>query len=430
MHRPRIRYARSGDLDIAFQVVGDGPVDIVFLPPFVHHLDLAWESPVWSMVWERLAGIGRVLLFDRRNTGLSDRTMAAPTLEDRMDDVLAVMDAAGSRRAAVVAYSEGGPLAMLLAATFPERVSALVLGSTWHRRDPPQDLDDQLKMVEEFWGTGTVLQYFDPTADAEWASRFERSAATPRVAVEVLRLNAMRDVSSAVSLIQAPTLVLHRDRDPIVWIDMARSLAREIPGAAYVELKGDTHLPRGITAWQDECDLIEEFLTGDRPVHEPERVLATVLMTDIADSTARLAEIGDVEWKHALLRHQTDAARLLQHYRGRLVRSTGDGLLATFDGPARAIRCARELVYRATRAGLAIRAGLHTGEIELMGDDIGGIAVHLAKRVESSAGAGSVWVSQTVRDLVTGSGIEFADRGQHELKGVPGEWRLYEVTST
>ena len=422
-------YAQSGEVEIAYQVFGAGPIDLVVVPGIVSHRDLMWEDPLHVQVAERWASFARVIAFDKRNTGLSSRTSITSTLEERMDDIRAVMDAAGSERATLMGHSEGGPLSMLFAATYPDRVSALVLSSTWHRRDPPDDLAEQLQLVETYWGSGTVLQYFAPGMDRDWAARYERATATPRVAVEILRNNADVEVSGIVGAIQVPTLVLHRTGDPVVRVEMGRELAAAIPTARFVELPGDSHVPASVADWFRESDVIEEFLTGTRHATEADRVLSTVLFTDIVASTERIATVGDAEWGVALRRHQADASRLLTMHRGREVRATGDGLLATFDGPARAIRCAVELVASAAKAKLPIRAGLHTGEVELLGEDIAGIAVHLAKRVESAASPGAVWVSQTVRDLVTGSGIEFADRGAHTLKGVPGEWRLYEVIS-
>jgi class 3 adenylate cyclase len=427
---PRTRYAKSGELNIAYQVFGAGAFDLVFVPGFVSHLDLAWEDPGRSEVAARWGSFARVIEFDKRNTGLSDRTTSVPTLEERMDDIRAVMDAAGSERAAIMAYSEGGPLAMLFAATYPERVSALVLGATWHVAVDRPDLEAQLDLVERYWGSGTVMQFFDPSVDREWAARYERSSATPRGAAEILRLNARTDVRAAVDVIRVPTLVLHRTGDPVVPIEAGRDLAAAIEGARLVELAGDSHLPTTVEEWHAECNIVEEFLTGEVRSVEPDRVLATVLFTDVVDSTGRAARIGDAKWRAELERLESEATRLLRQHRGTLVKSTGDGVLATFDGPARAVRCAAAVVERAELLGVEIRAGLHTGEVEVRSADIAGIAVHLAKRVESAAAPSTVWVSQTVRDLVTGSGIEFIDRGTHELKGVPGEWRLYEVAGT
>jgi class 3 adenylate cyclase len=318
---------------------------------------------------------------------------------------------------------------LLFAATYPERVEALVLIATYARIDRPPDLDERLDLLERYWGSGLALQYFDPSADREWAARFERSAATPRAAAEILRLNLELDASAALPAIHAPTLVLHRRGDPIIPLSAARELAAGIRGARLVELEGDSHLPVSSDEWATELDLIEEFLTGATVASEPERVLATVLFTDIVDSTATAAALGDREWRHRLGQLQEQTDRLIRQFGGRRVKTTGDGVLATFDGPARAIRCARAAAERASSAGLPIRAGLHTGEIELVGDDIAGIAVHLAKRVEAAAAPGSVYVSRTVRDLIAGSSIVLGPRGHHELKGIPGSWELFEVES-
>ncbi|HVF31751.1 MAG TPA: alpha/beta fold hydrolase [Acidimicrobiales bacterium] len=426
---PRTRYAESGGLNIAYQVFGDGPRNLVHVPGFVSHLDLQWENPQRVEVARRWATFARVVTFDKRNTGLSDRTAGAPTLEERMDDIRAVMDAAGIESAALLGHSEGGPLALLFAATYPERVEALVLGATYARLDPPADMEERLAFLEKNWGTGVPLQFFVPGSDPEWAARYERSAATPRTAVEILRMNVLVDVRPALSAVTAPTLVLHRTGDPVVPVAAGRELAEGIPGARYVELPGDTHLPSTDAEWRDEVDLIEDFLTGAHGVTEPDRVLATVLFTDIVDSTATAAAMGDREWRHRLGRLQDQTERFIRQFGGRQVKATGDGVLATFDGPARGIRCARAIAERAASTGLPIRAGLHAGEVELVGDDIAGIAVHLAKRVESAARPGSVYVSQTVRDLIAGSSIELAERGVHELKGIPGSWSLFEVVS-
>jgi class 3 adenylate cyclase/dienelactone hydrolase len=430
MRPPRTSYARSGELNIAYQVVGDGDLDVVYIPGFVSHLDLAWEDPNRALAGRRWSSFGRLILFDKRGTGLSDRVVGVPTIEERMDDIRAVMDAAGSEQAALVGYSEGGPLAILFAATYPERVRALVLGSTCATPMPPDDLDDRLRILEETWGTGLTMQFFDEACDREWAARFERSAATPRAAAEILRLNVTIDVEAALPAVTCPTLVIHRAGDPVVPVAAGRALAAALPHARYVERPGDGHMPPTEREWDDEVGLVEEFLTGARRATEPDRVLATLLFTDIVSSTERAVAAGDARWRERLGRHRDQADRLVRQHRGVVVKDTGDGVLARFDGPARAVRCAAAIVERAEAEGLPIRAGLHAGEIELVGDDVAGIAVHLAKRVESAAAPGRVLVSQTVRDLVTGSGIAFADRGVQPLKGIEGEWRLYEVTAS
>ena len=428
---PRTRYAKSGDLNIAYQVFGEGDIDVVFVPGFISHLDLAWENPVRSAGMVQLASFARVITFDKRGTGLSDRDVNAVTgVEERMDDIRAVMDAAGCERAALIGYSEGGPMAIMFAATYPERVTALVLGGTFARLDAPVDLDEQLAALEESWGSGLALStVFIPGVDREFAARYERSAATPRAAAEILRANVMIDVTAALSAISVPTLVLHRARDPLVPVEMGRALAAGIRGARLVERDLEHHLPSTIREWEEEIGEVEEFLTGARHAPEPDRVLATVMFTDIVDSTQRAAAEGDSAWRDRLEHHHRRVRRLVEQHRGRQIKTTGDGVLATFDGPARGVRCAKAIVDSSREDGLTIRAGLHTGEVELVDDDVAGIAVHLASRVESAAAPGRVYVSPTVHDLVIGSGIAFADKGHHQLKGIPGEWRLYEVTS-
>ena len=427
---PRTRYAKSGGLNIAYQVYGTGPRNLVHVPGFVTHLDLMWENPRLAEAARRYGSFARVVHFDKRNTGLSDRTASVPTLEERMDDIRAVMDDAGLASAVILGISEGGPLAVLFAATYPERVEALVLGATYARLPPPPDLDEQLTLLEETWGTGMPLQFFIGESDPDWAARYERSAATPRAAVEILRLNVAIDVTAAMAAVSAPTLITHRTGDPVVPVSAAYELADGISGARFVEFPGDTHLPGSDRQWRAELDLIEDFLTGAHRTAEPDRVLATVVFTDIVGSTERAASLGDRAWRTRLELNQSRTDRLVRQFGGRVVKATGDGSLATFDGPARAIRCASALAEQATRDGLPIRAGVHTGEVELVGDDIAGIAVHLAKRVESAAAPGSVYVTQTVRDLIAGSSIELADRGITDLKGVPGSWTLFEVVST
>ena len=430
--RPRTGYARSGDLSIAYFTLGSGPIDVVFVPGFVSHIDLGWEEPMQRHTTERFASFSRFITFDKRGTGLSDRGVSPlSSLEDRMDDIRAVMDAVHCTRAALVGYSEGGPLALMFAATYPERVTALVLSGTYGRLSPRADLEEQLALLEASWGNGLAIsQVFRRGTDREWAARYERSSATPRAAADLLRMNTSLDVTPALPAISVPTLVIHRTDDPVVSFEHGRKLADGIPGATFLEVESDSHVPASAQEWNDELDVIEEFITGARPVAEADRVLATVMFTDICDSTERAAAAGDRAWRDVLERHHREVSALVERYRGRQVKSTGDGVLATFDGPSRAVRCATELVESARRGGVEVRAGLHTGEVELIGDDIAGIAVHLAQRVESVAEPGRVFVSQTVRDLLAGSGVELDDRGVRALKGVPGEWRLFAVASS
>jgi class 3 adenylate cyclase len=345
-----------------------------------------------------------------------------------MDDIRAVMYAAESERAVLMGFSEGGPLAIVFAATHPERVRALVLGSTFAHMPAPADLDENLALLEKYWGSGGALSTaFRPGADREWAARYERASATPRAAAALLRANVTIDIRAVLPVISVPTLVIHRRRDPLAPVEAGRALAAGIPGARYIERDLDGHFASTPAEWDDDAGDVEEFLTGARAGAEPDRVLATVLFTDIVGSTGRAAAEGDAAWRIELQQHHTQAERLVTQHRGRRVKSTGDGILATFDGPARAIRCAVAMVAAAARAGLALRAGLHAGEVERIGDDIAGIAVHIAQRVEAAAAPGEVLVSQTVRDLIAGSSIELEDRGLRELRGVPGEWRVHAV---
>jgi pimeloyl-ACP methyl ester carboxylesterase len=440
---PETRYAQSGDLSIAYQVLGDGPIDVVFVSGFVSHQELEWEFEAANPM-HRLVPNARLITFDKRGTGLSERTLGYGGAEDRMDDIRAVMDAAGSERAAVVGRSEGGPLAILFAATYPERVSALVLWNTYARGvrgpDYPEGLDPVqtkgfIDVIGERWGTGRGVEAFVGAADDEeqrrQLARFERNAATPKAAVEILTANVEIDVRTALPAVSAPTLVLHRRHDPVVPFRLGKYAAERIPGARMVELPGAFHSSRTEGGDDDAVDLIEEFLIGRRSERPAviDRVLATVLFVDIVGSTQRLAELGDHKWRELLDAFRASLRRELERFRGREVNTRGDDILATFDGPARAISCAQAIGDAARPLGIEVRAGLHTGEVELQGDDIAGIAVHIGARVAALAGAGDVLVTSTVRDLVAGSGIEFAERGSHELKGVPGEWTILEAVA-
>jgi pimeloyl-ACP methyl ester carboxylesterase len=436
------RYARSGDLSIAYQVTGKGP-DLVFVPGSLSHVELGWETPPTMQIYRRLSQFSRMITFDKRGTGLSDRRVELPTLEERMDDVRAVMDAAECERAAVVGISEGGPMALLFAATYPERVSALVLWATFARMawapDYPQGIDLQraetfCDQIEKSWGHGVVLPLI-ATQDApedevtrRHLARFERSSATPAMAAAANRFSLHVDARHVLSSISAPTLVVHRTEDPLTSVEHARYLAEHIRGARLVEFPGAFHESY---LEEDEVilDEIEEFLTGARADHEIDRVLKTVLFTDIAESTERAVSMGDRRWHELLDAHDSTVRRELERYHGQEVKSTGDGFLACFDGPARAIRCATAIGEETHRIGLRVRSGLHSGECVARGDDFAGVAVHIGARVAGLAEPGEVLVTGTVRDLVTGSGIEFVDRGRHTLKGVPGDWQLLAVTS-
>jgi class 3 adenylate cyclase len=439
---PQTRYARSGDLHIAYQVVGEGPRDLVYVPSWISQVEHYWEEPAIAGYFDRLASFSRLIIFDRRGSGLSDPVPRAPTLEEQMDDVVAVMSAAGSERAAVFALLEGGAMAALFAATHPERTTALVLYEAQPRMSWAPDYEWAMPREEreayvrngglDSWGDGSRLLVLSPSSAGnarllDWYGRLERLAASPGTAAKLMMMNAEVDVRAVLPTIKVPTLVLHRTGDRMIDIRHSRYLAEHIPGAKLVELPGNDALAFGEEA-AAELDEIEEFLTGTRPASRSERVLATVMFSDIVDSTSRAAELGDRRWRDLLGSIEAEINQELRRFRGRAVKSMGDGFLATFDGPARAIRCASAIRDAArTRYGLEVRSGLHTGEIEMIGNDVGGIAVHIGARVGSSAKPGEVLVSGTVKDLVVGSGIRFEDRGECELKGVPGRWRLFAV---
>ena len=440
--QPKTRYAKSDDVHIAYQVVGDGPIDLVFVPGWVSHLEHDWEWPPKARVLHRLASFSRLIRFDKRGTGLSDRVpdRELPTLEQRLDDVRAVMDAVGSEKTALFGFSEGGPISVLFAATYPERTTALVLYGAYARRvwapDHPwaqtaEQREEGLRVLEQTWGEPGPVEQYAPSMmeDAEflrWVTTDLRLSASPGAAIALGRMNSAIDVRHVLPAVRVPTLILHRTHERVVPVESARYMAERIPGAKLVELPGADH-----QFWFGDSDTvvgeIEEFLTGVRPAAEPDRILATVLFTDIVSSTERAAMLGDRRWRELLDSHNHLVRRELAHFRGREIHTAGDGFLATFDGPARAIRCASAIRDAVRRLGIEIRAGLHTGEIELMGDDVGGIAVHIGARVAAEAGAGEVLVSSTVKDLVAGSGLEFEDRGAQALKGVPGEWRVFAV---
>jgi class 3 adenylate cyclase len=441
MDRPGTSYARSGDVSIAYQVFGEGELDLVHVPGFVNQVEMVWEYEPSRRWLERLASFSRVITLDRRGTGLSDPVSGTPTLDERMDDLRAVMDAAGSQRAALMGISEGVPLCLLFAATYPERVQAVVCyggapRSTWAEDYPwavPAEAltESAAAFLFPSWGDGSVIEITAPSqADNPEArafmGRLTRATASPGTIVKLSQAFMDTDVRDIVPSVHVPALVLHRRHDRLVNVRNGRWLAEHLPDARLVELVGDDH-----NGWYETPEVtlgeVEEFLTGTRAIAEPERVLATVLFTDIVDSTRTATELGDRRWRAVLEAHQREVRAALGRHGGREVKSTGDGFLATFQGPARAIGCAREILSAAEPLGIRVRAGLHTGECEVMDDDIGGIAVHIAARVSGNAGPGEVVVSRTVKDLVAGSGIVFEDRGEHTLKGVPEAWRLFAV---
>ncbi len=438
--QPETRYAKSGDVNIAYQVVGDGPFNLVYVPGWISNIELMWEEPAHALLLRRLASFSRLILFDKRGTGLSDPVPLdrLPTLEERMDDVRAVMDAAGIENAAIFGSSEGGLMSVLFAATYPERTRALVVLAIYAKRlwspdypwaPTPEARAAEIESIERTWGGEMDISDLAPSADEEFKRRavaYLRRSASPGAAVAFLKMNSQIDVRAVLPTIRVPTLVLQRVGDRDVNVEEGRWIAAEIPGAKYVELPGDEHL-----IWAGDVDAVvdevEEFLTGSRPTHEADRVLATVLFTDIVGATERVAELGDRRWGDVLEQHHAIVRRELERFRGREVDTAGDGFFATFDGPARAVRAACSILAAVRELGLELRAGLHTGECELMADKAGGIAVHIGARVASAARPDEVLASSTVRDLVAGSGIEFEDRGEHQLKGV-GAWRLYAVT--
>ena len=441
MSTVKTRYAKSGDVHIAYQVVGEGPVDLVLVQGWVWNVELFWEDPPWSAFCERLASFSRLILFDKRGTGLSDRVSVRemPTLEERMDDVRAVMDAVGSESAFVLGISEGGPMSVLFAASHPERTRGLVLYGSFPRITrgvdypwgfAPDQVEPLLELAERTWGEGTFSgRLLAPSQLPErlpFFARLEREGASPGAVMAVIRMVAEIDVRGVLPLIALPTLIVHRDADAIAPIEGARYTAAQIPGARLVELAGE-HSPL-VGDTDAILDEIEEFVSGRRHEHAPDRVLATVMFTDIVDSTARAAELGDRRWTELLEGHYQLIRRQLPRFGGQEVKTIGDGFLATFDGPARGVRCALATIAATGELGLTLRAGLHTGECERRGADIGGIAVHIGARVSSLAGAGEVLVSRTVKDLVAGSGLRFEDRGSHTLKGVPDDWQLFAVT--
>jgi class 3 adenylate cyclase/esterase/lipase len=437
-----VKYARSGEVHIAYRVFGDGPRDLVLIPGTLSHAELYWEFPINQYLLKRLTSFARVIVFDKRGQGLSDR-VGEQTLEERIGDVRAVMDAAGSARATIFGWSEGGPMSLMFSATYPERTSALVLCGSFActTAEPWLVTQEQwtqfLRRIESHWGQGVLVPINAPSrqndaAFVQWFGRLERASASPGAILALMRANYGIDVRHVLPTIQAPTLILHRVGDKTVPVEAGRYLAQHIPGARYVELPGDDHLLQAFD--QATLDLLidetEEFITGARTVPEPDRVLVTVMFTDIVSSTERAAAVGDRRWR-ALLDDYVGAARKqLERFRGREIDVAGDGLFAIFDGPARAIRCACAIRDAVHHLGLEVRAGVHTGECEVAGPKVSGIAVHTGARIAAAARADEVLASGTVRDLVAGSGIQFADRGSHVLKGVPGDWRLFAVTSS
>jgi class 3 adenylate cyclase len=443
--KPETHYTKSGNVHIAYQVIGTrGMPDLVLVPGWVSNLDAFWEHPSMAKFLNRLAGFSRLIIFDKRGTGLSDRVNDSelPTLEQRMDDVRAVMDAAGSERATLFGYSEGGPMSILFAATYQARTTALICYGTYAKRQWAPDYpwaptaekrNEWLQMLEKEWGSVTDLKDLSPTAEKDpefraWWSSFLRRSASPSAVLALGRMNTFIDVRDVLPAVRVPTLILHRTGDRDANIEEGRYIAGRIPEARFIQLEGEDHLP-----WIGDIDAIldpiQEMITGKQPVPSMNRILMTVLFVDIAGSTDLAARLGDNQWI-SLLESFYDVARLeVSRYRGKLIKSTGDGILAIFDGPARATQCASMLRDVSAKMEIQIRAGLHTGEIELTGSDIGGIAVHIASRVMAEAAPGEIYTTSTVRDLVSGSGIRFHELGTRKLRGVTRDWALFRVDS-
>lgn len=435
------KYARSGKVSIAYQVTGEGPLDLVLTPGFVSHVEYRWEEPGLARFYRRLASFSRLITFDKRGTGLSDRVPDAelPTLEQRMDDLRAVMDAAGSKQAALFGISEGGPLSALFAATYPERTVALIMYGAYIRGDADfsgaptkEEQERKLEMFAKQWGGEADLTIRAPSVANDerfkkWFATYLRMSASPAAALALVRMNFQIDVTDVLSAIRVPTLILHRSGDRLINVQSSRDMAKRIPGARYVELPGDDHIPYV----GDEfaiCSEIQEFLTGVQPGADLDRVLSTVLFVDIVGSTEQAATLGDRRWSDLLDGYYSSVRREISRFRGREVDTAGDGVFACFDGPARAIRCALAIRDEVRELGITIRAGLHTGECEVIGDKLGGIAVHIGARIAAHADASEILVSSTVKDLVAGSGLSFVERGSHELKGVPDRWRLFAIS--
>jgi len=442
MKPPKTEYAKSGDIHIAYQVTGTGPVDLIFVPGWISNIEFAWENEEYARFLQRLASFSRLIFFDKRGTGLSDRVSERelPDLEHRMDDLRAVMEAVDSDRAALMGVSEGGPMCLLFAATYPKLTIALITygvfaRSIWAKDYPWAPTMEQrergIKYLEQVWGEAIDLKYMAPSlaGDAqfkEWWAAYLRRGASPTAAVTLAKMNAQIDVRHVLPSIQVPTLVLHRLGDESINVEAARYTASQIPGAKLVELPGNDHLPF-VGDSRVLLDEVEEFLTGTRPVHKGNRVLATILFTDIVSSTERAINLGDRKWQRLLKRHNNLVRTEISNFRGNEIETAGDSFLVTFDGPARAIRCACAIRDQVKQLGIEIRAGLHTGEIEMRDEKVSGIGVHIASRVLDQASPNEVLVSRTVKDLISGSGINLSEKGTFSLKGIPDEWRLFTI---
>ena len=438
---PKTQYVQCGDLHIAYQVVGEGTMDLVYVPGWVSHIELAWEEPALARFLARLASFSRLITFDKRGTGLSDRVAPGdlPTLEERMDDLRCVLEAVGSREAALFGFSEGGNMCMLYAATYPSKTRALVIFGSFVKRiwspDYPwapklEDREKEYEHVVREWGNEMDVANYVPSKmhDKEFINRlttYFRRAASPQAAVTLLRMNTQVDIREILPTIQVPTLVMHRTDDIDVNIEEARLIARMIPNAKFVEFPGADHLP-----WVGDQDVVldevQEFLTGARPQRDFDRVLTNILFTDIVGSTELASKIGDRPWKQLLERHNNIVRECIYEFRGEEIDKAGDGFLVTFEGPLKGLKCAKSIIEKCEEIGLQIRAGIHLGEVHKVGKEMSGISVHVASRIRDMAGAGQILVSRAVRDLVGGSWVGFVSLGKQTLRGVPGEWEIFE----
>lgn len=441
MEVPETRYVKSGDVHIAYQVVGDGPVDLVFFGGTVTNCELFWEEPAAARFLRRLAGFSRLIVFDKRGVGMSDPAGPQTPLEDRLADVRAVLDAVGSDNAVLFGVSEGGALSVMFAVSEPERTKGLALFSTYARlrfdaetypfglRD--EQIEQMVAFTERSWGQPDFLSIVAPSLEhdearrQQWA-RMARRSISPGGMIQQILMNVDTDISELLPLVQAPTIVMHGRDDRFIPLAHGRWMAERIPGARLVELDGGDHLPY-FASGDDIADELEEFVTGARAPAEPDRRLATVLFSDVVDSTATAASWGDRRWRELLDRHDHAVRRELERFRGREVKHTGDGFVAVFEGPAQAIRCGQAICNAVQTESLRVRVGVHTGEVEIRGEDVGGIAVHIGARVMGAAEPSEVLVSHAIPPLVVGSGLAFEDRGVRQLKGVPGEWTLFAV---
>ncbi|KIC34619.1 adenylate/guanylate cyclase domain-containing protein [Leisingera sp. ANG-S5] len=436
--RPQTQYAKSGDVHIAYQTFGSGPRNLVFVPGFISQIETYWDEPGFARWLERIGHFTRVAVFDKRGTGLSDRGVATPDMDKRMDDIRAVMDAAGFDTASVMGISEGGSLAAVFAAYHARRCEHLVLYgafasfTSWF---PTQEaLQELFDYAESAWGTGTSLPLFCPSTAGDlqvqdWWGKYERTGASPRDVIEIMKVNSQIDITAILPAIKAPALVLHKTEDALIDIEGGRTLAAGIPNARLIELSGTDHFPFiGPEAGQIVAE-IEEFVTGSKADPVVDRVLAAIVFTDIAGSTARAEAMGDSAWRSLKDAHDARVRQELQQYDGREIKSLGDGFLATFDGPGRAIQCAGAIRDAISRLGLDIRVAVHTGEVEVTEDDVRGLAVHIASRIADLAQPGDIVVSRTVKDLVAGSGFCFESLGSHELKGLPDRWQVYKTAA-